>query len=260
MLVTQERVSTKKDHLNNFEKSEPRKDRLMFLRGFSLMSDQPVAENRLVQVTFNNPQPTSKTDTVQMTYDGIGRRVAITELHGTTENFILNLSLTLGNSMADTLKLGDITATKKYYYGYSFFGKSERFFEFHKPKRGDIIGFFPYGNRNFLIGKRCVAIPGDVLELKDRVLYINGQIQNENYVKYTDSKILSAKESHRDNYGPVTIDNNCCFVMGDNRDNSWDSRYADQLDERSIVGKIEPFMPADKFSLEMSVKRMKSGE
>ena len=80
----QERKSTNEDHLNNLAKYEPRKDRATFLRGFSLMSDQPVAENRLVQVTFLNPQPANKVDTVQMTYDGMDRRTSITELHGTT--------------------------------------------------------------------------------------------------------------------------------------------------------------------------------
>jgi len=52
MLMTQERKSTKEDQLNNLAKYEPRKDRATFLRGFSLLSDQPVAENRLVQVNF----------------------------------------------------------------------------------------------------------------------------------------------------------------------------------------------------------------
>jgi hypothetical protein len=55
MLAMQERKSTNEDHLNNLAKYEPRKDRATFLRGFSLMSDQPVAENRLVQVNFLNP-------------------------------------------------------------------------------------------------------------------------------------------------------------------------------------------------------------
>ena len=67
--------------LNQFEPSE---DRVTFSRGFSFSFDQPVAENRLISVSFLNPQPPTVADTVQMAYDGVGRRVSITESHGTS--------------------------------------------------------------------------------------------------------------------------------------------------------------------------------
>lgn len=155
---------------------------------------------------------------------------------------IVDVGICLGDSMADTLNAGDVILEKKYYYGYSLFKENKRFLEFHDPQRGDILEILAFvrpDNRKFFIVKRCIAIPGDVLEIKNKVLYLNGAPQREPYVKHIDPKILPAKKSQRDNFGPVTIRKDCRFVMGDNRDDSWDSRNMGQMEDKWIIGKVE---------------------
>ncbi len=143
-------------------------------------------------------------------------------------------------SMEDTLLVGDYILVKKYEYGYSFLNKTPRFLEFNKPKRGDIVVFvFPQDpSKDFI--KRCMGTPGDVLELKKGDLYINHEKQVEPYVKHVLTPALALAQDGPDsvkvNFGPVTVDPGHYFMMGDNRDNSFDSRYWGQLDEKLIKG------------------------
>ena len=159
-------------------------------------------------------------------------------------------------SMEDTLQVGDYILVKKYSYGYSFLNKTARFLEFQKPQRGDIVVFvYPKDpSKDFI--KRCRGVAGDVLLYKNKVLYVNGTAQDEPFVKRQDPSIYpkgfhpedpreldpdcplaDLANSSRDNFGPVTVLPGHYFMMGDNRDNSWDSRYWGQLDERMIKGK-----------------------
>ncbi|HJT23812.1 MAG TPA: signal peptidase I [bacterium] len=146
-------------------------------------------------------------------------------------------------SMEDTLQVGDYILVKKYEYGYSFLNKTPRFFEYHKPQRKDVVVFvFPLDpSKDFI--KRCVGIPGDVIEYKNKVLFINGEKQDEPYAKHVDFEIhprnFAADQidnGSRDNFGPVTVLPGHYFMMGDNRDNSYDCRYWGQLEENLIKG------------------------
>ena len=86
------------------------------------------------------------------------------------------------------------------------------------PKRGDIVIFkFPDDEKQLFI-KRLIGMPGDTLEMKDGVIYINGEALEEPYL---------AAITYGD-YGPVTVPEGAYFVMGDNRNNSADSRYLKQ--------------------------------
>ncbi len=144
-------------------------------------------------------------------------------------------------SMEDTLQVGDYILVKKYEYGYSFLNHTPRFLDFHKPQRRDVVVFvFPQDpSKDFI--KRCIGTPGDVIELRKADLYVNGQLQVEPYVKHMGTPDLILKEEGPDsvkvNFGPVTIQPGHYFMMGDNRDNSYDSRYWGQLDEQMIKGK-----------------------
>jgi signal peptidase I len=161
-------------------------------------------------------------------------------------------------SMEDTLQVGDYILVNKFAYGYSFLNKTPRFLQFQKPQKGDIVVFvYPVDpSKDFI--KRCRGVAGDVLEYKDKVLYVNGIQQIEPFVKH-DKPDIEPKglrefypgdqqpdpngplgdytKSSRDNFGPVTVLPGHYFMMGDNRDNSWDSRYWNQLDEKLIKGK-----------------------
>jgi signal peptidase I len=143
-------------------------------------------------------------------------------------------------SMVETLKKGDYILVKKYEYGYSLLNMTSRFMEFKKPQRRDIVVFVFPGDHSKDYIKRCVGISGDVIEYKDKVLYVNGEMQDEPYAIHASPDIMprgNISEGSRDNFGPVTVATGHYFMMGDNRDNSYDSRYWGQLDEKLIKGK-----------------------
>jgi signal peptidase I len=104
-------------------------------------------------------------------------------------------------------------------------------------KRGDMV-IFPYPDdpsKDYI--KRIVALGGETLEIMDKKVLINGEILNEPYVIYTDQKILQNKFGHRDNLGPLTVPDDSVFVLGDNRDESNDSRFWGFLKRATIKGK-----------------------
>ena len=142
-------------------------------------------------------------------------------------------------SMENTLLIWDYILVNKFSYGYSWFNRTKRFLVPGLPKRGDIVVFvFPEDHTKDYI-KRCVGLPGDVVEVKDKVLFVNGEEQKEPWVKHADLRVLKRGEGsfERDNFGPVTVATGHYFMMGDNRDNSSDSRVWGTVPESLLKGK-----------------------
>lgn len=117
---------------------------------------------------------------------------------------------------------------------------------FNQPQRGDIVAFpSPVKNGKDLI-KRIIALPNEELQIKYKIVFINGSPLRENYVKYTrENELLKG-----DNLGPLIVPQGKVFVMGDNRDESFDSRDWDDpvtkekiyfVDIKDIEGKITLF-------------------
>jgi signal peptidase I len=147
-------------------------------------------------------------------------------------------------SMENTLLVGDYLFVNKMLYGSEIdlgFGGHRlihhRFPAFRQPAAGDIIVFrYPENPRQDWI-KRCVAVGGQTVMVRDKILYVDGVRQVEPYVIHIDPRILPAEVSQRDNFGPITVPQGHLFMMGDNRDNSDDSRFWGPLDAGLIKGK-----------------------
>ena len=129
-------------------------------------------------------------------------------------------------SMEDTLLEGDYIFVNKLAYSFS------------KPKTSDIIVFaYPLNPTKDYI-KRIVALPGQTVEIIDKVVYVDNRLADIlPNVKTTDPKIMAAQLSTRDNFGPMQVPAGQYFVLGDNRDTSQDSRFWGFLPEENIKGK-----------------------
>jgi len=150
-------------------------------------------------------------------------------------------------SMEDTLLVGDFLFVNKFLYGAMVPVVDARLPQVRDPHRGDII-VFKYPNdpsRDFI--KRVIGTPGDTLQIKNKVVYINGERLDEPYTKFTNShirppsyrntQIYPPGAGNRDNYGPYVVPARHYFMMGDNRDNSDDSRFWGPLDRDLIKGR-----------------------
>ncbi len=134
-------------------------------------------------------------------------------------------------SMEDTLLVGDFLFANKFLYGAKLPFTDSRLPGIRDPRPGDIIIFkAPHdGNKDYI--KRCIAIEGQTVELKGNDLYVDGEKRDEPFVKY----VLGDRPQRQ--FGPVTVPDGTVWMMGDNRDNSADSRAWGPLDKKYITGK-----------------------
>ena len=139
-------------------------------------------------------------------------------------------------SMIPTLQIGDHILVNKFIYGTKIPFSDKRVLVFRKPERGDIIVFkYPEDpSRDFI--KRVIAVEGDVIESTNKVISVNGNTVNEPYSQHTDSALKPRGNEPRDNFGPFIVPKEKVFMMGDNRDQSYDSRYWGYVDMKEIRG------------------------
>ncbi|MBU4186169.1 MAG: signal peptidase I, partial [Proteobacteria bacterium] len=140
-------------------------------------------------------------------------------------------------SMKHTLQIGDHILVNKFVYGVKlpYFGTT--IIPYKKPQRGDIVVFkFQQEPKKDFI-KRTIGIPGDVIEILNKEVYVNKKRFEQDYAIYTDPHIIPKVMQHRDNFGPVTVPEDSLFVMGDNRDHSYDSRFWGFVDLKNVKGK-----------------------
>lgn len=164
-------------------------------------------------------------------------------------------------SMEKTLLIGDALLVNRFIYGVKipilFSGIQVPILPGRNVERGEIVVFiYPFENKDFV--KRCIAVEGDTVEIVNKVLSVNGKEVVEPYVGHHDRRIFKgvnydkrlyqekwekAELSEifgiqvRDNFGPVVVPEDHIFVMGDNRDNSMDSRFWGPLHNRYLKGK-----------------------
>lgn len=137
-------------------------------------------------------------------------------------------------SMLTTLLVGDHLLASKFAYGIKIPFTNHYLYEGKGPERGDIIIFQYPNDPSVDYIKRVIGIPGDVIEVRQKQLYRNGQPVKEEYIRHSDP---DGMEKIRDEYGPITVPEGKYFVMGDNRDNSLDSRFWGFVDRNAIRAK-----------------------
>jgi signal peptidase I len=140
-------------------------------------------------------------------------------------------------SMKPTLLIGDHILVNKFIYGIKIPFWDKIIIPIKKPGRGDIVVFkFPEDpSKDFI--KRVIGIAGDVIEIRNKQLYVNHKRMETLYGVYLDSSIISGSIQPRDNFGPVTVPPDSLFVMGDNRDHSYDSRFWGFVRLNALKGK-----------------------
>ncbi|MCP4116020.1 MAG: signal peptidase I [Desulfobacteraceae bacterium] len=142
-------------------------------------------------------------------------------------------------SMKNTLLIGDHILVNKFIYGVKIpFTDGKNLIPLSNPERKDIVVFkYPEDPKKDFI-KRVVGVAGDKIEVRNKKLYVNDILQeSEPYAIHKDPRIIPAQFTARDNFGPVTVPDHSLFVMGDNRDNSHDSRFWGFVDLKAVKGK-----------------------
>lgn len=166
--------------------------------------------------------------------------------------FIVQAFKIPSGSMIPTLLIGDHILVSKLTYGIQWPSQckfqvalppvncyaSQALIEFGKPQRGDVIVFrFPEDEEKDFI-KRIVGGPGDTVQVLNKAILVNGAVLDDKlFTQRIDPGIIDGAINPRDNFGPVTVPEGAYFVMGDNRDQSLDSRFWGYVREEKIRGK-----------------------
>ncbi|HTR96666.1 MAG TPA: signal peptidase I [Candidatus Acidoferrales bacterium] len=139
--------------------------------------------------------------------------------------FVIQAFRIPSESMCDTLLVGDFLFVNKFEYGPKIPFTHLRLPGIRAPRRGDVIVFQYPPNPSVDFIKRCIATGGQTVEVRHKDVYVDGQKLVEPYVKHITSVEDPAGYTNRDNYKPPTVPPGMLFMMGDNRDNSYDSRF-----------------------------------
>lgn len=159
-------------------------------------------------------------------------------------------------SMEKTLLVGDFLLVNKAVYGAQIPGTRARLPGFEQPRRGDVVVFLAPKDPGKYYVKRLVGLPGDTLAMRHKRLYLDGRLVPEPYAMYTDfvddpyspemlwQRNFLVNPSRRwryhptrDNWGPIVVPPHEYFMLGDNRDDSEDSRYWGFVDQRALEGR-----------------------
>ena len=149
---------------------------------------------------------------------------------GFTNNFILKTFYIPSGSMEETLLIGDHLFVNRYIYGPRPSKLEQALLPGREVQRGDIVIFRSPETPKMDLVKRCIGLPGDEFKMENKQLFLNGQeVDDSAYTIRRDSRIQTATrrlglDFLRDNWGPLLVPEDHLFCLGDNRDESYDSR------------------------------------
>lgn len=170
--------------------------------------------------------------------------------------FVLQTFFITSGSMEDTLLVGDFLVVNRASVGGRLPFSRAHVPGYRSPERGDILVFDPPHTDEFRLVKRLVGVPGDRLEMRDQVLYLNGEAQDEPFTRHgpepdeSDPRMAwqasilapdadaAAYRPTRDNWGPLVVPEGHYFMLGDNREMSYDSRYWGLLEDWRVEGTV----------------------
>ena len=162
---------------------------------------------------------------------------------GFANTFVVKTFYIPSASMEETLLIGDHLFVNRFIYGPES-GMLSGIMPSRDVRRGDIVIFRSVEDPRVDMVKRCIGVPGDTIEVRDKDLYLNGtRVDDDAYAVHQDPTTyshlpnLSRQHRIRDNFGPYTVPPDSYFCMGDNRDRSYDSRYWGTVPSRFIKGR-----------------------
>ncbi len=170
--------------------------------------------------------------------------------------FLVQTFVITSGSMEDTLLVGDFVIVDRVAMGTRIPGTLARTPGYSEPRRWDVLVFDPAHEERMKLVKRLVGMPGDTLAMREKQLFLNGEAQDEPWVRYDDPTgddehpWMSWQSDHlldpagaaeyeptRDNWGPLVVPEDHYFFLGDNRDFSLDSRYWGLIERWRIEGR-----------------------
>lgn len=139
-------------------------------------------------------------------------------------------------SMEETLAIGDHILVSKFLYGTKIPFTNTRLVKIRDPQRGDVVVFeYPEDpSKDFI--KRVIGTPGDTVQVINKKVYINGKHYENPHEVHKEKDIIPKEQNPRDNTDLITVPANSYFVMGDNRDRSYDSRFWKFVKNEQIKG------------------------
>ncbi|OPY71059.1 MAG: Signal peptidase I T [Syntrophorhabdaceae bacterium PtaU1.Bin034] len=152
-------------------------------------------------------------------------------------SFVIQAFKIPSSSMEPTLLVGDHLLVNRLSYVVKVPFTDIVIMNLGNPERGDVVVFrYPVDKSKDFI-KRVVGKEGDVVEIKDKKLYLNGRKVDDPNAHFAEDGVIPGAFSQRDNFGPITVPKGSFFVMGDNRDRSLDSRFWGFVKKEDLVGR-----------------------
>ena len=152
-------------------------------------------------------------------------------------SFVVEAFTIPSGSMEPTLLVGDYLLVNRLSYVMKIPFTDTVLLNTGAPKRGDTIVFrYPVDHSKDFV-KRVIAKEGDTVEIRNKAVYVNGSRAEDGNARFADPNVIPGNFSERDNFGPVTVPKDSYFAMGDNRDNSLDSRFWGFVKRDELVGR-----------------------